>query len=317
MTILNGVRTHTLGRIHRDGDTTSAWVELGALNGKEHASGQARVPDPDSKPGMYVIKIAAALLAMVAIGLLYVSFAAQYRYVLHERGQVSASVIEALAMDVIMIVLSLLAFGLARNGQKARTQRIGVMVFAFASAVMNFAAADDGSWRSVLAYSVPPLALAFVADQVVTTVRRHILHTRGEEEKSAWEGVGRGVRIVVLYTLRFAVAAPSTLTDARHRILAAAPCLEDQQAQRTLQAQVIHLTDALAVAEGPRAIEGQRDGETKRACIERLYAAHPEAWDRDRAAAVATELAKQIEMSPGTARNYVNDLIARHEKEAV
>ena len=48
-------------------------------------------------------------------GALFVSFSAQYAYIVAVRRQDAASVIEALLLDLLMIVFTLLALGLSRR----------------------------------------------------------------------------------------------------------------------------------------------------------------------------------------------------------
>ena len=83
---------------------------------------------------------------------------------------------------------------------------------------MNVAAADVASPRSVAAYAVAPVALAVVVDRVVAVIRRRVLADR---EPSAWITVdrtataaGRIAGLVLLYCLRFALAAPETARSA-------------------------------------------------------------------------------------------------------
>ena len=160
----------------------------------------ARLPD-----GSALIGTAAALLLALGLGLLLVSLAARSRYVLAERRQSAASMIEAAALDVGMMIFSLLALGLARGGQSAKVERALIVACAAGSALMNYAAADVSSPRSVLAYCLPPVFLAVVVDRVVVTVRRHVLGMR--DGRSPWTAAGK----VALYALRLVIAPASTL----------------------------------------------------------------------------------------------------------
>ena len=63
------------------------------------------------------------LWPLIGGGALFVSFSAQYSYILAVRRQDAASVIEALLLDLLMIVFTLLALGLSRAGQSARAER--------------------------------------------------------------------------------------------------------------------------------------------------------------------------------------------------
>jgi hypothetical protein len=168
------------------------------------------------RPGSLLIAVATGLLFLLGVGLFAVSLDAQYRYVFHAKHQSAASWIEALALDVGMVIFSLLALGLARAGKPARVERVLITACAAASGVMNFAAANDTSLKSVLAYVMPPVFLAVVADRVVSVVRRHAL---GEDEQSPWLAAGTAV----LYTLRLALALPSTAAGLRRWLLLKTP----------------------------------------------------------------------------------------------
>ena len=238
-------------------------------------------------PGSVLIAAAAWLLALIGGGALFVSFRAQYGYLLTVRRQDAASVVEALLLDLLMIVFTLLALGLSRAGQPARAERALILLCAAASAYMNVSAADVASPRSVAAYAVAPVALAVAVDRVAAVIRRHVL----AEEPSAWTTVGRAAAaaakitgIALLYCLRFALAAPQTARGLRRMVLAATPL------------------PALPEAPAPETVEPPC---TKKAVLLALYRAHPDYGDRSRASRVATELAAQAGLQPGTARSYL------------
>jgi hypothetical protein len=115
-------------------------------------------------PGSVLIAVAAWLLALIGGGALFVSFSAQYAYIFAVRRQDAASVIEALLLDLLMIVFTLLALGLARAGKSSWAERALILACSAASAYMNVSAADVASPRSVTAYAIAPVALAMVMD---------------------------------------------------------------------------------------------------------------------------------------------------------
>jgi len=197
------------------------------------------------KPGSVLVAVATGLLFLLGAGLFAVSLDAQYRYVFHAKHQAAASWIEAVALDVGMAIFSLLALGLARAGKPARTERVLIMACAGTSGVMNFAAANDASPKSVLAYVMPPVFLAVVADRVVSVARRHVL---GEDERSPWLAAAA----VVLYTLRLVLAPPSTAAGLRRWLLLKTP-LPGARAP------------AVVPAPQPRAIAGKRGPGGRRA----------------------------------------------------
>ena len=259
--------------------------EVIGATGQRAVTNVRRLAGAERTPGSRLILAATVLLGLLAAGLFLVSLSAQYRYVLEVKHQSLPSAIEAVGLDVGMAVFSLLALGLAMAGQSARIERALIVVCAVASAGQNYAAADVTSPRSVAAYLLPPLFLALVVDRVVAVIRRHVL---GGAERSVWAGVGRGlgavakgVGLVLLYLLRFVLAAPSTAAGVRRMVLAAAP---------------------LPAAPGLRAADAPEG--SKKAAFLALYRAHPEYGVKAAASRVAAELAPAAELQPGTARSY-------------
>ena len=264
-------------RLHKDDD--GRWSAVTKVR---------RLADREAAPGSVLIGVAAWLLALIGGGALFVSFSAQYAYVFDVRHQNIASVIEALLLDLLMIVFTLLALGLARAGKSSRTERVLILACAVASAYMNVSAADTASPRSVVAYAVAPIALAVVVDRVVAVIRRHVL---ADEEASAWTAMGRALLavsrlagVVALYSLRFVLAPPSTATGLRRMVLDAAPL------------------PGLPAPEERQAIDPPP---TKKAALLALYRVHPDYGVKASAARVAGELAAQAGSQPGTARAYV------------
>jgi len=258
-----------------------------ACDKRLHASTRPRARTGRA-PGSALIAVAAWLLGLIGGGALFVSFSAQYAYILTVRHQDTASVIEALLLDLLMIVFTLLALGLSRAGQSARAERVLILLCAAASSYMNVSDADLASPRSVTAYAVAPVALAVVVDRVVAVIRRHVL---AEQQPSAWTTAGcataaaaRTGTLVLLYCLRFALAAPETARGLRRMVLDATPL------------------PALpgAPAPGTTALSC-----TKKSALLALYRAHPDYGDRSTASRVAAQLAPQAGLQPGTARSYL------------
>lgn len=110
-------------------------------------------------------------------------------------------------------------------------------------------------------------------------------------ERSAWIAVGRAAAgagriagLVLLYSVRFTLAAPETARGLRRMVLNAAPLPALPQ------------TPAAEATEHPS---------TKKAVLLALYRAHPGYGDRSRASRVAAELAAQAGLQAGTARSYL------------
>jgi Protein of unknown function (DUF2637) len=261
---------------------------IGSEPSERLSTGVRRGAGAGRAPGSVLIAVAAWLLALIGGGALFVSFTAQYTYILAVRRQDAASVIEALLLDLLMIVFTLLALGLSRAGQPARAERALILLCAAASSYMNVSAADLASPRSVTAYAVAPLALAVAVDRVVAVIRRHVL---ADPEPSTWTTLGHAAAaaaptagLVLLYCLRFALAAPETARGLRRIVLDAAPL------------------PALPQAPATEALPPIR---TKKAVLLALYRDHPHYGDRSTASRVAAELAPQAGLQAGTARSYL------------
>ena len=115
-------------------------------------------------PGSRVIAFAA--------GADVVSFHAQYRFILAQKGTRGASLIEAAMLDAGMVILPALGIGLALAGKPSRSVRFLIMICAAAPASMNFAAANPASWQSLVAYVLAPVFLAVITDRVRAVIRR-------------------------------------------------------------------------------------------------------------------------------------------------
>lgn len=233
--------------------------------------------------------MAIGLLFLLGVGLFAVSLEAQYRYVFHAKHQSAASWVEALALDVGMAIFSLLALGLARAGKSARVERVLITVCAAASGVMNFAAANDASPKSVLAYVMPPVFLAVVVDRVVSVVRRHVL---GEHERSPWLAAAP----LILYLVRLVLAPLSTAAGLRRWLLLKTPLPTARPAMRSAS-QRKAITSSRGPA-GPRA-----ESKTAR-FLDLVEQRHGPLADfpPERVSPACTELAPEVGLDIGAAR---------------
>ena len=303
-----------------------------------------RLAGREADTGARLIAGATGALTVLGAGLLAVSYAAQRQYLFGARHENWPSVIEALSLDLAMLIFAMLALGLAKKGLPGRTERAAVVVCAAGSAFMNYLAADISSPRSVAAYVMPPILLALAADRVIAVVRRWVLGQQATEG-SVWCSIGRAVAVTVLYGLRFAMAPFETPKGVRHVILAAAPLpgeaaraagREDLDVTAVLreelatglerirhaagvdvsrlgeelarhQAQVSELLDRqgrLELAAGASAYP------TKKAHFLALYREHADYGVREAAGRVAGELAARAGLQAGTARAYAYQELA-------
>jgi Protein of unknown function (DUF2637) len=248
------------------------------------------------RPGSVLVAIATGLLFVLGAGLFGVSLDAQYRYVFRAKHQSAASWVEALALDVGMAIFSLLALGLARAGKTARAERALITVCAAASGVMNFAAADDASPKSVLAFVMPPVFLAVVADRVVSVVRRHVL---GEHERSPWLAAAP----LVLYATRLLLAPPSTAAGLRRWLLLKTPL---PQARRP--AVPASQRDAPGGRRGPRGPRTESKTARFLALVTERYGPL-DGFPPGRVCRTSTELAPDVGLDVGAARTALRQAV--------
>jgi len=287
--------------------------EVARANGERAVTSVRRLAGAERPPGSALIACAAWLLAVVGAGALYVSFSAQREYVFGARHQDAASIIEALLLDVLMIVFTLLALGLSRAGKSSRTERALILACAAASAYMNVSAADTASPRSVVAYAVAPVALAVVVDRVVAVIRRHVL---GVDEVSAWTALGRAAvaaarlaGLVVLYSLRFALAPLPTAKGLRRWVLVVTPLPEAERPELPA-AEEVPAIGPPSVTEPP-----ELAGASKKARLAWWYEQDAAFGDRSAVAAAARRLAPRVGLSEGTGRAYIGQILAGMDKQ--
>jgi hypothetical protein len=280
-----------------------------------------RLAGRDRPPGSVLIASATWLLAILDAGLLYVSFDAQYRYIFAVKNATVPAIIEAAMLDAGMIILSALAIGLAMRGKASKAERFLIMICSAASAGMNFAAANPGSWRSVAAYTGAPVFLAIITDRVISVIRRHILPG---DTKSAWAWLGRATidaarltALIALYGLRTALAPKETAIGLRRMVLDAAPV------PGAIQVPAAPASGGLDEPEdhdNQAHDEDDKDGDEpviefathKQAFLSR-YRGHPQYGIREAAAPVAAELAPLAGLQPGTGRTYIAEELKRIE----
>jgi hypothetical protein len=286
-------------------------------------------------PGSRVIAFATWLLALLGAGLMYVSFDAQYQFILAQKGVLGASLIEAAMLDAGMVILSALGIGLAQAGKPSGSVRLVIVACAGTSAGMSLAAANPASWRSVAAYATAPVFLAVITDRVIAVIRQHVLPLDAE---SAWAPLGRtGVTmlrlagVLALYLLRIMLAPSGTLRGLRQLVLDAAPVPGMTDIRRAggeplpcpahdheipehgsgQPSEDKHTTWVSGDAASRGAGQPVTGSVTKKAAFLSRYRAHPEYGNRSAAGRVAAELAPLAGLQAGTGRTYIAEELRR------
>ena len=286
--------------------------EVARANGERMITSVRRIAGAERVPGSRLVAAATILLGLLAAALFVVTLNAQYKYVFTVKQQSVPSMIEAASLDLGMAIFTLLALGLAMAGQSARLERALIVACAAGSAAQNYAAADVTSPRSVAAYVAPSLFLALVVDRVVAVMRRHVL---GDAERSVWAAVGRGLvvmarglAVVLLYLLRFALAPPSTGAGLRRVVLSAAPL--PGAAPEALPAAEVPAIGPAPVTEPP-----ELEGASKKTRLAWWYRQDPDYGNRAAVAAAAKRLCGRVSLSEGTARAYLGRICTELERK--
>ncbi|MGH3405518.1 MAG: hypothetical protein ACRDRJ_23950 [Streptosporangiaceae bacterium] len=168
---------------------------------------------------------AISALAVLAAAAAAVSWDAQYTFVLDIKKIPAIAALEAGIPDVGALIFASLGIALALHGRRAiRPRSLNVACIGI-SLAMNALAAAPG-WRDLAVWIMPATVYALASDTLIGVVRaRAIAHTRqtgqalAEDEATPMAIVGG----LVLWLLRLALAAPSTLGGFRQWALEECP----------------------------------------------------------------------------------------------
>jgi hypothetical protein len=139
------------------------------------------------KPGGALIWLAALLLLALAAAQGFVSWRAQYGFIFAAKHDHTASGLQALGLDTGAVIFALLGLALARMGRSAVIERTLNIACALGSAAMNVLAADLGSPRSIVVYTMPAVLYTACSDRLIATAGR----AAGIGETSQWRWIGR------------------------------------------------------------------------------------------------------------------------------
>jgi hypothetical protein len=260
---------------------------------------------------------ASVLLLLLAAAQGYVSWWAQYAFVLAAKHARTPAALEALGLDTAAVIFALLALAKARLGRSAAIERVLNLACALGSLAMNVLAADLGSPRSVVVYVLPSALYAACSDRLIAVVRDRYRTASGREsEGSVWHLAA----VMALWVARLVLAPPSTAMGFRRWVLSrtALPEAPKVIARQVAAARAEAAAAQAALAEARRALAASQTARprtrqgTKKAALLDLYEqlgrdGDPRYGVRDQAARVAAELAPKVDLDEGAARTYLYD----------
>jgi hypothetical protein len=302
-------------------------------DGQTSVTNIRKIAGKDRERGQVLLNVFTSLLVLLDAGVLAVSFAAQYRFIYQMRGQQVASLIEAGMLDVALIIVSGLGIAISLRGKSSKAARALIVVFASASAGMNYAAADTSLWRSIVVYAAPPVVLAIITDFTIGIIRRFYLN---RPEPSAWLVMGRAAAAVLvlagrvlLALLAIALSPRAQLGELRRMVLAASPMSgapevpaltaeparagEDQALPEPC---AVRFSDQTACTVPGPCPDHSGPFATKKQAFLSFYRAHPSYGIRAVSSRVAGMIAGQVDLSQGGARTYVIEELNRLEAAA-
>ncbi|MES9606165.1 hypothetical protein [Actinomadura sp. NPDC000929] len=194
--------------------------------GAEGVEGGALAEGTD-RAGGWLLAVASVLLLLLAAAQGYVSYRAQYAFVHAEKGEHTASMLEALGLDAAAVIFALLALAQARLGRPAVAERALNLACVAGSLCMNALSADPGSAKSVAAWVMPAALYAAASDRLIAVVRQRALAGRDGADESSPLAAARGT---ALWTLRFGMAPVSTVRGFRAWVLDEAPVAPGRRA---------------------------------------------------------------------------------------
>lgn len=192
----------------------------------EGAEGKTPTKRSD-RAGGWLLAVASVLLLILATAQGYVSYRAQYAFVHAQKHEHAASMLEALGLDAAAVIFALLALAQARLGRTAVAERALNLGCVLGSLFMNALSADPGSAKSVAAWVLPAALYAAASDRLIAVVRQRALSGRDGAEEGSPLAAARGV---ALWTLRLALALPSTMSGFRAWVLDEAPVAPGRRA---------------------------------------------------------------------------------------
>lgn len=276
--------------------------------------------------------------AMLALGVLAaaaaaVSFEAQYRMALAAKGIQWAAALEAAIPDAAALVFASLAIALALHGKRAIRARVLNVASVATSIGMNLLAATPG-WRNLAIWIMPPIAYALASDTAIGVIRAWVLARQRELGEALADDDATPLAVfgrVVLYGLRFALALRSTCSGLRQLVLDLTPLPSAVSADPEPVPPTVAPVPGVEVEELPEVAElpEVRPAEAEEAARERP-ARHRQngdsktsrflqlvqdrhgplaAIDPAQVSRIATDLAPEVGLHPGSARSTLRPLV--------
>lgn len=164
-----------------------------------------------AKLGNGLLIVSSVVLTAIAVAAMVVSFKAQYAFVMAEKHDHLAALLEALILDGGAVVVAMVGLALSLKGMSALVCRALNLAFIGASVTMNVFSAQ-GDFSSIAVWAMAPVVYALTSDLLISNVRRLMVE---ETEDSPI----RKARGLALWTLRLTLDPIGTLKGFRSWVL--------------------------------------------------------------------------------------------------
>ncbi len=293
--------------------TTPAEDAPPALNGAPHPA----IPTPDT--GRTWLRNAMAALAVLAAAAAVVSWDAQYVMVRQVKHIPAISALEAGIPDAGALIFAALGIALALHGRRALRPRTLNVACVGLSLAMNAMAAGRG-WRDTAIWVMPATVYALASDTLIGVVGAWAL---ARMQATGQDLAGDDVTplavagAVLLWLLRLSLAPASTLSGFRRWVVEECPVAPGRIAPTVQPALFAVLPVADAEAPPPR--RRRADGKPGKQDLLIALASQRHDLPRlplNRTARIASEIAAEVDLHPGTARRVLRTHVQSLHQQA-
>jgi hypothetical protein len=274
-----------------------------------YSSAAALKGQADSDRGRGWLKSAMLALAGLAVAAAVVSWDAQYVLVKSVKHNPAVAALEAGTPDIGALIFATLGIALALHARRAIRARVLNVACVGISLAMNALASAPG-WRDLAIWIMPSAVYALASDTLIGVVRawviagaRHTGEALADDEPTPIALIGASM----LWLLRLVVAPTSTLTGLRRWVIDECPVAPGRKSRalRTTASQRATVTMPTATRSTDSARDKARPGKQAR-----LLALASERHDLTAVplgsvSRIATAIAAEIDLAPGTARRVL------------
>ncbi len=295
---------------------SARWHPPGPINDHDQAQNAGRevhqVKHSRSNPDRAGAWLRGALLALAALAIAAaaVSWEAQYVLVRSVKHNPAIAALEAGIPDVGALIFAALGIALALHGKRAIRARALNVACIGASLAMNALASAPG-WQGLAIWVMPSAVYALASDTFIGVVRAWAIARKRDRGETLAADDATPLAIlggVILWTLRLALAPPSTIVGFRRWVIEECPIAPGRRAFPVPHAPALPAAPVIAAAKSGGAPKRRRPGQPGKQ--DRLLALASDRHDLrtlplKQVSSIANQIGAEIDLSRGTARRVL------------